>query len=102
MEDGQKTLFAFYQRVRGYEGGITEEQIALAKKEGYLFDYPAYKTHEETLAGVSSLLARIDPKDVANAFLFSLSTRRLEYRSALGSYFYAKAIPEPQSELCHL
>lgn len=31
--------------------------------------------------------------DVANAFLYSLSTRELEYRSALGSYWYAISIP---------
>lgn len=39
------------------------------------------------------MLSKINPEDVVNAFLYSLSTRKLEYRSALGSFYYAKAIP---------
>lgn len=38
------------------------------------------------------LVKKVDKNDVSNAFLYSLSTRRLEYRSILGSYYYAKAI----------
>ncbi len=34
---------------------------------------------------------------VADAFLNSLSTRKLEYRAALGSYWYAVAIPKHSS-----
>ena len=95
MNKGLKTLFAFHQRVRGIEDNIiTEEMIAQAKSEGYLFDYPAYESHADTLKRLKGILSHIDPKDIANAFLYSLSTRRLEYRSALGSYYYAKAIPE--------
>ncbi len=59
-----------------------------------MFDYPDYTTHDETINKLHRLLSEINPEDVANAFLYSLSTRKLEYRSALGSFYYAKAIPE--------
>lgn len=73
---------------------VSEAEISFAKDTGYLFDYPEYETHSDTLKRIRPILAQIDPKDIANAFLYSLSTRRLEYRSALGSYYYAAAIPE--------
>ena len=72
---------------------VSAEDPAVAKAEGYLFDYPKYESHADTLDRLKDTLAQIDPKAVADAFLFSLSTRRLEYRSALGSYYFAKAIP---------
>ena len=95
MEIGKKVLFALNSSGRyGREGKISEEDISLAKRDGYLFDYPKYESHEDTLKRLRETVAQIDPADVANAFLYSLSTRKLEYRSALGSYYYAKAIPE--------
>ena len=89
MDDGLKTLFALYRD----GSSVSPEEIARAKEQGYLFDYPQYQTHEDALREVRTVLSQIDPKDVANAFLFSLSTRRLEYRSALGSYYFAAAVP---------
>lgn len=92
VDRGLKTLFAIYKDCP-WEAKISEAEIALAQEEGYLFDYPKYESHSDTVNRLFCTLEKIDPKDVANAFLFSLSTRRLEYRSALGSYYYAKAIP---------
>lgn len=54
-------------------------------------------SHSAALEQLHSVLAQIRPQDVANAFLYSLSTRALEYRSALGSFYYAKAIPDHKS-----
>lgn len=59
-----------------------------------MFDYPKRISHEQTLVQLDNILSKIKPQDVANAFLYSLSSRRLEYRSALGSYWYAVAIPK--------
>lgn len=92
MDDGLKTLYAFYERIPRSDYYLAEEQRSLAKEQGYLFDYPKYETHEEALKRNHQLVEQTDPRDVANAFLFSLSTRKLEYRSALGSYYYAKAV----------
>ncbi len=93
MEEGLKTLFALYKGTNWSEINISEEALSAAKRQGYLFDYPRYESHSETLNRRHDLLSRIDPQDVANAFLFSLSTRKLEYRSALGSYYFLRAIP---------
>ena len=59
-----------------------------------MFDYPKPISHAETLKQLHDLLEKIKPQDVADAFLHSLSSRKLEYRSALGSYWYAVAISE--------
>ena len=93
MDKGQKVLFAMYKGKPSDEVKVSAEDLAVAKAEGYLFDYPKYESHADTLDRLKGALAQIDPKAVADAFLFSLSTRRLEYRSALGSYYFAKAIP---------
>lgn len=94
MDKGLKLLFATY-----WNGGMwghkapTAEDYAQAKAEGYMFDPAPVRTHDETLRDLRDILDRISPEDVANAFLYSLSTRQLQYRSALGSYYYALAIP---------
>jgi hypothetical protein len=101
MDDGLKTLFALYKSPIRVEGDISEDEMDIAKEQGYLFDYPAYETHSNMLQRLRSILEQIDSKDIANAFLFSLSTRRLEYRSAIGSYYYAMAIPEHEFMKSH-
>lgn len=70
-----------------------------------MFDYPKQISHEEVLVELGNLVKQIDKSDVTNAFLHSLSSHRLEYRSALGSYWYAAAIPkhtcaEMKCDLC--
>ena len=94
MDDGKKILFAMYKETDWSKTGVSEEEFEAAKRQGYLFDYPEYESHSDSLSRGKRLLSQIDPKDVANAFLFSLSTRKLEYRSALGSYYYLRAVPE--------
>lgn len=93
MNDELKTLFSLYKSINCDEMNISNDELTNAKEKGYLFDYPKYETHADTLKRLQYILAQIDPKDVADAFLFSLSTRKLEYRSALGSYYYALSIP---------
>ena len=50
--------------------------------------------HEAILQTLRSVLKQMTPEMAANAFLYSLSTRALEYRAVLGSYWYAVAIPD--------
>lgn len=94
MDDGRRILFAAY-----WNGGAwsrkapSAEAYEQAKSEGYMFDPAPIRTHDETLRDLRYVLGEISPEDVANAFLYSLSTRQLQYRSALGSYYYALAIP---------
>lgn len=95
MDKGLKLLLATY-----WNGGMwghkapTAEDYEQAKAEGYMFDPVPMRSHDETLQDLRSVLNKISAEDVTKAFLYSLSTRKLEYRSALGSYYYALAIPE--------
>lgn len=98
MDKGLKILLDYYWDSNGWkdedEQTLSAEDFAIAKSEGYMFDN-AKRTisHAETLQRLSLVVKKIDPSSVANVFLYSLSTRRLEYRSALGSYWYAISIP---------
>lgn len=95
MKDGKSILIDAYWAGRtGWKNGeVSAEDFRVARDAGFMFDYPPYQTHEEALHRLKMVVASIDPTEIANAFLFSLSTRKLEYRSALGSFYYAKAIP---------
>lgn len=77
-----------------YTALISPEDFQIAKEQGFMFDYPKSYTHEEAIEKEKELVSRISPDEVANAFLYSLSTRKLEYRSALGSFYYLRSIPE--------
>ena len=95
MDEGKKILLSSFWSSKGWiEPKISDEEFELCKGQGYMFDPPVKTTHDEFLVMLKDVLSKVDPKDVANAFLYSLSTRELEYRSALGSYWYAVAIPE--------
>lgn len=94
MKNGLDILLDTYWSKGWKDGYISKEDFETAKKQGYMFDYPKSISHEETLKKAKEIVEIINPNDIANAFLYSLSTRKLEYRSALGSYYYIKAIPE--------
>jgi hypothetical protein len=49
--------------------------------------------HDRVIAEIHRLRALITPKAVGDQFLASLSTRRLDLRSAMGSYAVARHLP---------
>jgi hypothetical protein len=61
------------------------EAFDYAKKHGLMFDDLTI-SHDECLKELSLLLPNLSKKKVTDAFLSSLSARRLDWRSALGSY----------------
>lgn len=71
---------------------IAPEEFDLAKRAGYMFD-PSNTTHEQANRGARDAVRRLNRLEVARAFVASLSTRRLEYRSALGSYALGRLLP---------
>lgn len=70
-----------------------------------MFD-PSVSTHDEAVTRAINAVDLIDLRDVAHAFVASLTSRRLEYRSALGSFAFARLLPYhealriPDRELC--
>ncbi len=64
-----------------------------ARQAGYLFD-PVTATHDDIVAWLLAIRSRASIERIADAFLASLSTRRLELRSALGSFSFAAHFPD--------
>ena len=98
MDKGRKILFKTFLNSGGYcYHDPTPEEFSLAVAEGYMFGDTNPMSHEDTLTALRSIVEMISPTDIANAFLYSLSTRDLAYRSAMGSYWYAKGIPDHEA-----
>jgi hypothetical protein len=58
-----------------------------------MFD-PVTVTHDDIVARLLTVRNRVSIEQVTDAFLASLSTRRLELRSALGSFSFAANFPD--------
>ncbi len=86
-------LFKAYWSPDGWTNSrVSAEDFAYAQARGYMFD-PVHLSHDEAVAGLLAAREAISPQTVANAFLASLGSRRLEWRSALGSYGFARHFP---------
>lgn len=68
------------------------EDFEYAKSRGAMFD-PVMLDHASVQAEITALIQRLDRRRVADAFLASLSTRRLDWRSAFGSYVVFQHMP---------
>lgn len=84
-----KILLDTYWSPAGWRSGPeqrpNDEDFAYAKSKGLMFD-PVELTHSDAVARLLRAVASTDRRKVSDAFLASLSTRRLDWRSALGSY----------------
>ncbi|WP_160138764.1 hypothetical protein [Chryseobacterium sp. c4a] len=86
---------------------ITKEDFEYAKKHHVMYEQENIG-HDEICSRIKTAVAKIKKQDVVNAFLYSLSTRQLEYRSFLSSYCIAKSLsehsftasPEPNEDIC--
>lgn len=92
----RKILFDTYWSPRGWkpegERSISLEDLAFAKAAGVMFD-PVTVTHDEVVARARAAVGRVTAREVADAFVASLASRRLELRSALGSYAVMRHLP---------
>jgi hypothetical protein len=66
------------------------EDLSFAEQAGVMFHSPWRATHDEVVRAVVEAAEQLTACEVADAFLGSLSTRRLELRSALGSFAVAR------------
>lgn len=89
----KKILFGTYWSKGGWIDrkavSIDQESFNYAKSKGYMFD-PCTISHDECVERVVNNYAQISEKEIVSAFLSSLSSRRLDLRSSLSSYFIAK------------
>ena len=84
-----KILFSTYWSSSGWKADSERltppDDLRYAKRAGVMFD-PIRLSHGDIVRRAIEARSRIEPHAVAAAFLASLTTRRLELRSALGSY----------------
>ncbi|MCP4314530.1 MAG: hypothetical protein GY789_00460 [Hyphomicrobiales bacterium] len=83
---------------------MSDEDWAYAKSKGMVFDSVRI-AHDPLVNNLVRMRESVSPRDVGDAFLASLTTRRLDLRSALGSYAVAANFPPhtmnsgPRSEM---
>ena len=84
-----KILFDTYWSSRGWVDQdariTTPADLAYAKDAGVVFD-PVDLTHDEIIARALAAREGVEPGVVGDAFVASLTSRRLDQRSALGSF----------------
>lgn len=68
------------------------DDLAYAKSKGVMFD-PVERTHDQWVEAAVSAAARTRKEVATRAFVASLRSRRLDLRSALGSYAVARHMP---------
>lgn len=82
-------LFRNYWSASGWKAenqrSLSLEDFAYAKSKGLMFDLLKLD-HAEALNKLSASIKSLNKRIVTDGFLSSLSTRRLDWRSALGSY----------------
>ncbi len=86
---------------------ISKEEFDYAKKHFVMYEREKI-THNEICKRIKLAVAKIEQQDVVNAFVYSLSTRQLEYRSYLSSYCIGKSLaahsfissPKPNEIIC--
>jgi hypothetical protein len=91
-----RILFDTHWSSQGWkaERSTSPEDLAYAVHAGVMFPEPLRTSHDDLGARTRRLASTVDGKCVAQAFLSSLSTRRLDLRSALGSYAVARLLPD--------
>ena len=90
-------LFQTYWSPAGWrdehQRAAAPEDFRYAKQAGVMFD-PIGLTHDRVVRWLLEVRAKIHVSEVADAFLASLTTRRLDLRSALGSYAVIRHFPD--------
>lgn len=85
-EKAKKILVKAFWGSGGWKDGtVSDEDFAFAKQHGLMFD-PLTIKHDALVRRTIKARDAITLKDCGTAFVCSLSTRRLDWRSALGSY----------------
>lgn len=89
--------------IRNEERSLSPDDFACAKAKGLMFEN-AHLSHRQVVLKIFELAKKVDSRMVADAFLTSLSTRRLDWRSALGSYAVFREMPDhehsPEGKRC--
>ncbi|MBO4997404.1 MAG: hypothetical protein J6D02_05335 [Lachnospira sp.] len=90
----KRILFQTYWSGKGWkqEYTTTPDDFMYAREQGLMFD-PLTIGHDDCVKRILEIAGKITQQKVVKAFLSSLSTRRLDWRSGIGSYYIAKQLP---------
>lgn len=82
-----KKLFLKYMENKS---SLNHEEVEYIKEKDLLRE-DIVITEKEFITNLEKILTKISLEEVSNAFLYSLSTRDLDYRYILASYIYARS-----------
>lgn len=90
-----RILYSTYWSASGWKNDhmTPPNDFVYAKTAGIMFD-TKFLTHDEGVQWALNSRARVSKSHVAEAFLASLTSRRLDWRSALGSYAVSLHLPD--------
>lgn len=75
------------------KGACSSDDFQYAKLAGLMFD-DVFLSHQDIVSQVAKTIGVVDRCSVANAFVVSLPLRRLDIRSALGSFAVLQHFPQ--------
>lgn len=90
----KKILFSTYWKngwIDSEDRALSSEDFEYAKSKGLMFE-PFSISHDDCIKSIIKLVEEIPNEKIANGFLSSLTSRRLDWRSSLSSYSIAKNI----------
>ena len=89
----KRILFKTYWSSKGWkdEHVTAPDDFLYAKEKGLMFE-PLTISHDDCINQIIEIVNSISSEQVVKAFLSSLSTRRLDWRSGIASYYIAKLI----------
>ncbi len=96
VRNAVRTLSDIYWSSSGWRvprGRADDREFEAAVRAGVMFRERRSLDHDGWVAAARAAVARIGPADVEAAFIASLATRRLDLRSALGSFAIARRLP---------
>jgi hypothetical protein len=85
-------LYGSYWSAGGWRDVVAPPSEA-AVDAGVMFDAPWTAGHDQIVEAARTAASRLDPAEVGEAFVASLTSRRLDLRSALGSFAVARHLP---------
>lgn len=87
-----KILFKRYWSSSGWtDNFISRRELDYAKDAGVMFEQIEL-SHDDMIDRLMAIVNKLSLKEVTDQFIASLSTRRLDLRSALGSYMVGRHI----------
>lgn len=94
-----KKIYNKYIKYGKGANNLPQDEIDKGIEAGFLLSsFEHFVSHDEAIESAKARIAVIDKDEIAEAFLYSLSTSLCEYRSPLLSYYYLRSISPHEIE----